>query len=88
MRRTVPRIGVAIACAGLLLALSSSAVAQEGGDQGGGGVINLQETVIEGNIQKPEAFYILQHSNLNYEALEPKRSFIPQLMESVERDPF
>lgn len=60
-----------------------SAYAQEGG-----GVINLEETVIEGRIQKPEAFYILQHANLHYEALEPKRSFIPALLETVEREPF
>jgi hypothetical protein len=52
-----------------------------------GGVINLDETVIEGNIQKPEAFYILQHANLNYQSLEAKKSFIPELMETVDREP-
>ena len=52
------------------------------------GVINLDETVIKGRIQKPEAFYILQNANLNYEALEPKKTFIPELLESVEEDPF
>lgn len=52
------------------------------------GVINLDETVIKGRIQKPEAFYILQNANLSYEALEPKKTFIPELLESVEEDPF
>lgn len=52
------------------------------------GVINLDETVIKGRIQKPEAFYVLQHANLNYESLEPKKSFIPELLDSVEEDPF
>ena len=48
------------------------------------GVINLDETVIKGRIQKPEAFYILQNANLSYERLEPKKSFIPELLDSVE----
>ena len=54
----------------------------------GGGIIRLDEEVIEGRIQKPEAFYILQRSNLNYESLELKRSFIPNILESVKKDPF
>lgn len=61
---------------------ASSAAAQ------GGGVINLEETVIEGRIQKPEAFYILQHANLNYEELDPEKSFISELLKSVEQEPF
>lgn len=61
---------------------SSQAAAQDGG------VINLEETVIEGRIQKPEAFYILQHANLNYESLKAKPSFIPELLKSVEKEPF
>ncbi len=52
------------------------------------GVIELEETVIEGRVQKPEAFYILQRSNLNYDALEPKKSFIPKILESAKADPF
>ena len=52
------------------------------------GVINLDETVIKGRIQKPEAFYILQHASLSYEKLTPKQSFMPELLKSVESDPF
>lgn len=52
------------------------------------GVINLDETVIKGRIQKPEAFYILQHANLNYEKLTPKQSFLEELLKTVEQDPF
>ncbi len=73
--------GIIVAFAAILTA-PAVGVAQEGG-----GVINLEETVIEGNIQKPEAFYILQHANLNYQSLEPKKSFIPELMRSVDREP-
>lgn len=51
-------------------------------------VIRLSETTIEGRIQKPQAFYILQRSNLNFEGLELKNSFIPKIIESVEDAPF
>ena len=51
-------------------------------------VITLEETVIEGRVQKPEAFYILQRSNLNYNALEPKKSFVPKILDTVKGKPF
>jgi len=51
-------------------------------------VITLEETVIEGRVQKPEAFYILQRSNLNYNALEPKKSFVPKILDTVKSKPF
>lgn len=51
-------------------------------------VIEIDAITVEGEIQKPEAFYILQRSELNFKGLEPARSFIPLIIESVERDPF
>ena len=72
---------IVLAAAGILLATSSNASAQQG-------VINLDETVIKGRIQKPEAFYILQHANLNYKALDPKPTFIPELLKTVKEEPF
>ena len=51
-------------------------------------VIRLSETTIEGRIQKPQAFYILQRSNLNFEGLELKNSFIPKIIKSVDKAPF
>jgi hypothetical protein len=67
--------------AAFLLMGASTASAQQG-------VINLDETVIKGRIQKPEAFYILQHANLNYEALKPKPTFIPELLKTIREEPF
>lgn len=84
MRRIFWTIALATALSlGLPLSPGTAAAQEEGG-----GVINLDETVIKGRIQKPEAFYILQHANLNYEGLEPKPTFIPELLESVEAEPF
>ena len=51
-------------------------------------VIRLEAIKVEGRIQNPQAFYILQRSNLNFEGLELKQSFIPKILESVEKDPF
>ncbi len=51
-------------------------------------VIRLDAITVEGRIQKPQAFYILQRSNLNFEELNRSESFVPKVVKSVERDPF
>lgn len=50
--------------------------------------IDLGDDIIKGRVQKPEAWYILQHANLSYKSLDPKKSFIPELLESVTKNPF
>ncbi len=50
--------------------------------------IRIGEFKIEGQIQKPQAFYILQRSNLNFEGLELKNSFVPKIINSVDQAPF
>lgn len=51
-------------------------------------IITLEEEVVEGQIEKPEAFYILQPTNLDYEEAALEESFIPELLETVEEPPF
>ncbi len=51
-------------------------------------VIRLEQITVEGRIQKPQAFYILQRSNLNFDELERTESFLPRVVKSVEKDPF
>jgi hypothetical protein len=51
-------------------------------------VIRITQVTIEGRIQKPQAFYILQRSNLNFEGLELKNSFVPKIIKSVDQAPF
>lgn len=75
------------ALSGIALVWVTPASAQER-RRPGRNVITLEETTIEGRIQKPQAFYILQRSNLNFEGLELKKSFIPKIVESVEKAPF
>ena len=51
-------------------------------------VIQLEEIHIEGRVQKPNAFYILNRSNLGYEVLDLRTSFLREVVRSVRREPF
>jgi len=51
-------------------------------------VLRLEAIKVEGRIQKPQAFYILQRSNLNFEGLERKESFIPNIVKAIDDKPF
>ena len=51
-------------------------------------VIRLEAITVEGRIQKPQAFYILQRSNLNFDELNRGESFLPKVVQSVEKEPF
>ena len=81
MIRKICAAALSVTCATVIVLVAAPAAAQQG-------VINLDETVIKGRIQKPEAFYILQHANLRYEALDPKPTFIPELLKTVREEPF
>ena len=50
-------------------------------------VLRLDALKVEGRIQKPQAFYILQRSNLNFEGLEQKESFLPKTVKSIDERP-
>jgi hypothetical protein len=51
-------------------------------------VIQLEEITIEGRVQKPNAFYILNRSNLGYEVLDLRTSFLRDVVRSVQTEPF
>jgi len=51
-------------------------------------VLKLDVITVEGRIQKPQAFYILQRSNLNFGELEKSETFVPKIVQSVNQDPF
>lgn len=84
----------AIAAAALFgaLFLFSPAQADAQGRRGRGGrqprVIQLEEIRIEGRVQKPNAFYILNRSSLGYEVLDLRTSFVREVIRSVQREPF
>jgi hypothetical protein len=51
-------------------------------------VIRLDAMTVEGRIQKPQAFYILQRSTLNFDELNRAESFLPKVEKTLEKDAF
>ncbi len=51
-------------------------------------VIKLDTLTVEGRIQKPEAFYVLPRSSLNFDELQKSESFVPKIEKSAQKDPF
>jgi hypothetical protein len=84
-------IWFAAAAAIAVMASAQGAEAQAKAGAAGGRkpkVIQLEEITIEGRVQKPNAFYILNRSNLGYEVLDLRTSFLRDVVKSVQRDPF
>jgi hypothetical protein len=44
--------------------------------------------VVEGRIQKPNAFYVLQRSNIDYDWETLKQDFLPKILQATTRHPF
>ena len=72
----------------LFVAMSTTAALAQGGKKRQPRIIQLEEIVIEGRVQKPNAFYILNRSNLGYEVLELRTSFLREVVRSVQKEPF
>ena len=78
----------------VLLSGAGVAEAQGGGGRAAGGrssgprIITLDEIVIEGQVQRPNAFYILNRSSLGYEVLDLRTSFTREIIRSVTDEPF
>lgn len=72
----------------VFVALSTMAALAQGAKRRQPRVIQLEEIVIEGRVQKPNAFYILNRSNLGYEVLELRTSFLRKVVRSVQKEPF
>lgn len=75
-RKLLAAVGALI----LALAVAGTATAQKKK----GGVIRLDETVIEGRVQKPNAFFINTRQALVYEVMELKESFVDEIPRVVE----
>ena len=78
-------LGAAIALGALLAADEAEAQSARGRQPT---VIQLDEIRIEGRVQKPNAFYILNRSNLGYEVLDLRTSFVREVIRSVQDEPF
>jgi hypothetical protein len=51
-------------------------------------VIQLEEIRIEGRVQKPNAFYILNRSHIGYEIVDLRTSFVKEAVRAVRKAPF
>lgn len=72
----------ALLCSSLALAQDTAAPSKKKK------VIRLDAITVEGRIQKPQAFYILQRSTLNFDELNRAETFVPKVEKSVEKDSF
>ena len=72
-------LGMLVLLAGLVVGASAQAQ---------GTVYTFEEEQIRVEIEKPEAFYILSPSNLDYESMPAEETFLPELYETVEEEPF
>jgi hypothetical protein len=70
------------------LAASPSWVSAQGKQKRAPRVIQLEEIKIEGRVQKPNAFYILNRSHLGYEVMDLRTSFVRDLVRSVNGESF
>jgi hypothetical protein len=78
-----------LACLGVCALLPQMASAQaQAKSKRAPKVIQLEEIKIEGRVQKPNAFYILNRSNLGYEVLDLRTSFVRDIVRSVQSDAF
>ena len=77
----------AVAAAVSWSAHTSNAVAQ-GKTKRAPKVIELEEIKIEGRVQKPNAFYILNRSSIGYEVMELRTSFVQEVVRAVRSTPF
>ena len=44
--------------------------------------------VVEGRIQKPNAFYVLQRSSIDYDFESLKQDFLPRILDAAAKTPF
>jgi len=51
-------------------------------------VVIKEVTRVEGKVQKPEVWYLLPRSNLNFEGLKLDQDLIPKIEESTKKPPF
>ena len=92
---------ILLAGIGTLGALTAAAAfAQEGGAEAapkvkvertasGQKVFRITEgIVVEGRIQKPNAFYVLQRSAMDYDWESLKQDFLPKILDATGKHPF
>jgi hypothetical protein len=87
MRPAIKRIIIGLSwLVSLTLVISPNSVSAQ--KRSRDGVIRLEETVIEGRVAKPNAFFINTRQAMVYETMMIKESFIPEISKVVKKGPF
>ena len=72
----------------LLLALVPSLALAQPPSRGEPRVVQLEETIIHGRPQRPNAFYVLNRAPLGYRVEDLRDHFTAAIVQSVTRSPF
>ena len=51
-------------------------------------IIQLEDVKVEGKVAGPEAVFIINLKDLQFAGLEPRKSFLSEIIKSVEKEPF
>ncbi len=82
------RTALGLALLGALLLAPDSSGAEEKRPARGRKVLRIEALTVEGKFQKPEAFYILQRANVDFDESEKAESFLPKIVKSQESELF
>jgi len=72
----------------LVLLIAPAAHAQESAPRQAPRVIELEALTIEGRIAKPQVFYVLGRSRIDYEGLKLKRVFVDRILQNARKNRF
>ena len=99
--RALLRIFAGLAAAALVYITASAAFAQDAAAPGAAPKVKVERTasgqkifritegiVVEGRIQKPNAFYVLQRSSMDYDWESLKQDFLPKILDAAGKHPF
>ena len=86
MKILILSIGIAAVAASAVVATPAWAGPKD--KKKGGGPIELEEIVIEGRVQKPQAFYILQRSNFGFKVMDLRTEYLEDIEDSVKDEVF
>lgn len=90
--RAMTMLAALVTALGLAMGTGTHAAEPRGGgDKGGKGkpkVIELEALVIEGKVAKPQVFYVLGRSRVQYENLKMQRVFVDKIVEDAKKNPF
>lgn len=80
------RLAVALLCAvsGAAAILGAPERAAAQAKKGAGGVIRLEEMVIEGRVRKPYALFVITRDAMVYKVLEIRESFVEEIPKALD----